>query len=303
MSQHEELTTSAVSAIVRAQFPDVHPSTVRYLGQGYDSTAFDVNGEWVFRFPKREDIERQLLLEMRVLPELERRSPPIPIPTFRLHGQPTTAFPRHFVGYPKLVGEPAFDVDPLDPAFARCARLVGQFLSWLHSFPPAEADIVGVERRSITTYLDEWRTDALGSFEQVSVAAPDAPLETWHRYVSEDRGLDDTSTSEAVLVHADFAAEHVLYDEQRRSLTGVIDWSEIAIADRSVDLSGLFHWGGEPLVRAALAAYAFAVDELTLRRARYIAVCRAITDIQFAAEMGREEYLRAGLRALTLCIK
>jgi hypothetical protein len=77
----------------------------------------------------------------------------------------------------------------------------------------------------------------------------------------------------------------------------------MTISDRSVDLAGLFHWGGEPLVSAALAAYAFAVDDLTLRRARFIAACRGVTDIQFGLETGRQEYVRVGLRALLLCLE
>jgi hypothetical protein len=75
----------------------------------------------------------------------------------------------------------------------------------------------------------------------------------------------------------------------------------MALSDRSVDLAGLFHWGGEPLVRAPLPGYSAPVDDLTLRRARYIAACRAITDVQFGRETGRHEYVRAGIRALDYC--
>jgi aminoglycoside phosphotransferase (APT) family kinase protein len=303
MPEHERLTTTQVADIVRAQFPHVQPSTVRYLGEGYDSTAFEVNGGWVFRFPKREDIEQQLLLEMRVLHVLERRSPPIPIPSFRLHGQPTAAFPRRFIGYPKLAGVPAFDVDVAGAAFRTWAPRLGQFLSWLHSFSPDEAASLGVQQRSITTFLDEFRDEALDAFDHVKTVAPNAPLEAWHAYLSEAPGLSGQATSEGVLVHGDFAAEHVLYDGTRAIPTGVIDWSEMTLCDRSVDLAGLFHWGGEPLVKAALAAYDGSVDELTLRRARFIAACRGATDIQFGLETGRDEYVRAGVRALTACIQ
>lgn len=296
------MNPTQVADIVRAQFPDVQPSTVRYLGEGCDSTAFDVNGEWVFRFPKRDAVEQQLVLEMRVLPVLERRAPPIPIPVFRLHGQPSTSFPRQFVAYPKLAGVPAIGVDPVGGPFGAWPLLLGQFLSWVHAFSPDEAAALGVARQSITTFLDEYRAGALGAFEHLNVVAPDARLEAWHAYLSEARGLSGGATSGAALVHGDFASDHVLYDETSRTLTGVIDWSEMALCDRSVDLAGLFQWGGEPLVRAALITYDGSVDEITLRRARFIAACRGVTDIQFGLETGRHEYIRAGIRALTLCI-
>jgi aminoglycoside 2''-phosphotransferase len=297
------VNTTVVADIVRAQFPHVNLSTVRYLGEGYDSTAFDVNDEWVFRFPKREDIEQQLLLEMRVLPVLQRRSPPIPIPAFRFHGQPTPAFPRHFVGYPKLAGVPAFGVDPADAAFHTWPPLLGRFLSWLHGFSPDEATALGVAPRSIMSFIDEFREEALSDFERLNAVAPNAPLEVWHAYLSEAHGLSGRSTSPAVLVHADFAAEHVLYNEASQVPTGVIDWSEMSLCDRSVDLAGLFHWGGESLVTAALKTYDGSVDALTLRRTRFIAACRGVTDVTFGLDASRDEYVRVGIRSLALCFE
>ncbi|MFW5776068.1 MAG: phosphotransferase [Spirochaetota bacterium] len=41
------------------------------------------------------------------------------------------------------------------------------------------------------------------------------------------------------LVHGDRAAEHILYDSATRSLTGVIDWSEVSIGDPDVSMSRL----------------------------------------------------------------
>src|SRR5437764_636721 len=102
--------TALVAAIIREQFPAVFPTSVRYLGEGCDSTAFEVNSRWVFRFPKRADVEEQLLVELRVLPVLGAQSP-LPVPGFCFHGQPSAVFPRHFGGYPKLSGVPSIGLD------------------------------------------------------------------------------------------------------------------------------------------------------------------------------------------------
>jgi aminoglycoside phosphotransferase (APT) family kinase protein len=105
-----------------------------------------------------------------------------------------------------------------------------------------------------------------------------------------------------VLVHCDFAAEHVLCDPATQTLTGIIDWSDMAVSDRSIDFAGLFHWGGGPFVDAALSRYGFPVDEATLTRARFLAVCRGVADVAFGLERGRREYIEAGLRALARCV-
>ncbi|HBY98540.1 MAG: hypothetical protein M5U01_17480 [Ardenticatenaceae bacterium] len=85
-------------------------------------------------------------------------------------------------------------------------------------------------------------------------------------------------------------------------MTGIIDWSEIALSDRSVDLAALFHWGGRPFVDAVLSTYDGSVDETALRRAQFLAACKGVGDVTFGLETGRHEYIVAGIRALTLCI-
>src|SRR5438445_7637024 len=69
-----------------------------------------------------------------------------------------------------------------------------------------------------------------------------------------DRGppMSAAASSTEVIVHRDLAAEHVLCDPVRRTLTGIIDWSDIAISDASIDFAGVFHWGGEAFIDAVL---------------------------------------------------
>jgi hypothetical protein len=75
------MDVTEVAPIIHSQFPEVLPSTVALLGEGCDSWAFEVNRRWVFRFPKRADVNEQLLVESQVLPVLASSSP-IPLPAF-----------------------------------------------------------------------------------------------------------------------------------------------------------------------------------------------------------------------------
>jgi aminoglycoside phosphotransferase (APT) family kinase protein len=167
--------TKQVVDILQAQFPHLSPASVSYLGEGCDSSAFDVNAQWVFRFPKRPDVERQLLLEMRVLPVLAAHSP-LPLPTFCFHGRPSEAFPRHFGGYARLPGVPALGVDPAMTPFGGWAATLARFLSWLHAFPVDEAMRLGVAHQEIGSLLEEARADALADFELVNQVVTEAPL-------------------------------------------------------------------------------------------------------------------------------
>jgi aminoglycoside phosphotransferase (APT) family kinase protein len=285
------------AAIVGDQFPELRSATVEYLGEGCDSTAFEIDGRWVFRFPKRADVEAQLLVERRVLPILAAESP-LPLPSYRFHGEPSSLFPRRFGGYARLAGEPALGLDLRVAPFDAWSRVLADFLSWLHNFPVDEAARLGVPHGDLSSLVDEVRTDALDDLEHLRTVAPDAPLDMWRSYLAAAPAVPARPSSPPVLVHRDLAAEHVLYDARTMTLTGVIDWSDMAIDDRSVDFAGLYHWGGQRVVDAVLADYRGTVTADALARARYLARCRAAEDVKFGLRMKRQEYIASGLETL-----
>jgi aminoglycoside phosphotransferase (APT) family kinase protein len=295
------LDATRVADIVRAQFPDLASKSVTYLGEGYDSWAFDVNAAWVFRFPKRADVEQQLLVEMSVLPALARLSP-IPIPAFRFHGQPSNEFPRHFGGYAKLPGVPAIMLDRATVRSRDLAPMLGRFLSWLHGYPTRDAERLGVNVAAVESIIEEVRTEALDDFELVGTVATRAPLERWHAYLKAGPEPASRTSSAAVLLHNDFSAEHVLCDPERQTITGIIDWSDMAVGDPSLDLAGIFHWGGDALIEAVLSYYDRPIDADSLTRARYLAACRGVGDVRFGLDLGRDDYVAAGIRALELSV-
>jgi aminoglycoside phosphotransferase (APT) family kinase protein len=289
-----------VREILAAQFPHFGDADVTYLGEGCDSVTFDVNRVWVLRFPKRPDVEQQLLAEMRFLPALAPRLP-VRVPVYQLLGQPSRHFPRHFGGYPRLPGVPGILIEP-EPD----AEYLGQFLSALHAFPLDEAERLGLldEPGEHVLGEDEIRAEALESFELVRRAAPDAPLARWRAYL--DAGVDGGSAGTGParsLVHNDLAAEHVLCDPATGSIAGVIDWSDAAIGDVAADFAGMFHWGGDALVARILPHYTRPLDDHCLARARFRAACRGVGDVAYGLRSERREYVTAGLRALRSCAR
>jgi len=301
MLERNQLTARQVAEIIHEQFPGLPISSVSYLGEGCDSVAFEVNSEFVFRFPKQDDVEQQLLLELRILPLLSEHAP-IPLPAFCFHGRPSVGFPRHFGGYPKLPGFPAIQLRPETTPFGNWAPILARFLSWLHGFPVRTAEQMGVPRQEVMSLIEEVRTDAIEDFERLAKVAPDAPLEEWLVYLKGGLPSSARVCSEPVVVHRDLASEHILCDPPTEELTGIIDWSEISISDRLVDLAGFFNWGGAPFVYDMLPHYAGTINDGALSCARYIAVCRGVADVAFGLENARQEYIEAGIRALWICV-
>ena len=284
--------------VIHAQFPELAPARVSYLGEGCDSTAFEVNDRWVFRFPKTKAVERQMEIESRLLPLLAPRLP-VPVPVFQFYGEASSLFGRRFCGYAKLPGEPAIRLKPESLSVGALATSLGRFFSALHAFPVDDAARAGVPEQQLDESLREIRTDALDDLERVSEIAPEAPIAAWRRFL--EAGVEPARTHRTALVHNDFSAEHALFDSSAHAITGVIDWSDVAISDPAVDFAGLYHWGGHRLVREVLAKYEGGLGESELRLARYMAACRGAMDVSFGLDHGRPEYVAAGLRALNLC--
>lgn len=68
MNGEIRIDAELVTDVIRESFPVLRQSQAKWIGEGYDSVAFEIGGEWVFRFPKRDGVEQQILLEIRLLP-------------------------------------------------------------------------------------------------------------------------------------------------------------------------------------------------------------------------------------------
>jgi aminoglycoside phosphotransferase (APT) family kinase protein len=177
--------------------------------------------------------------------------------------------------------------------------MLGDFLSWLHALPAADALGLGVADQRLDRVLDEAQREALEDLPIVKGVAPDAPLDAWQRFLN-DAPRPSDSPSDFAVVHNDLAAEHVLVDETEHRITGVIDWSDAAIGDRAIDFGGIFHWGGAAFLDDVLAHYDGPVSDGLIARARYFAGCRGVLDVEFGLERNRPEYIQGGLRALRM---
>lgn len=280
---------------IERQFPELAPVRVAYLGAGQDSTAFDVNDRWVFRFPARAEVESQLLVERAILPRLAPRLR-VAIPNFRYFGEPDADAPFHFCGYEKLPGQPAVQRETR-VTFDAIAPQIARVLSAVHAFPLDEARACGVITSDASELFEEVRLSAVAGLEIVRRESVELTRGV-ERYLEQLAPIPPAPWP-MTLVHNDLAAEHTLLDDAGTTITGVIDWGDVAIADPTVDFVGLHAWGGEPFVRAVLAHYHGPVDERVLARVGPWAAFKGIEDIKFGIDNDNPDWVRMGLQALT----
>ncbi len=212
--------------------------------QGWDSHADVVEGTWLDRTARRPDVARLLEVETRLMPRLAPTLPlAVPVPALIGTDPPRT---RH-----RLV--PGTPIDP-PRLTAEDGGRVGDFLRTLHDTPAEVWDGTGITSD----------TDRLPAMDEMAErVVPLLPTEL--RPEAEaliDRCRD--AARRTVLRHGDLGPEHVLVTDGR--VSGVIDWTDVALGDQALDLSWLVHRTPREFAEALTSTYGATDDELARGR-------------------------------------
>jgi aminoglycoside 2''-phosphotransferase len=293
------VNSEQLSEIIQTRFPQVRVLTCRPILDGWDSFVLEVNGELIFRFPRRPEVEAQLDKEIALLPALAEALP-IAVPRFEfIYRGGNGRYDRPFVGYRKIAGVP-LSADCLRPAQAdELAGSLARFLSALHRFP------VELARRLKVSGSDagHWRQEYFGLYtwaqgQVFPLLAPTTRRKAaalWEGFLADDANFE----FRPCLIHRDLAGEHILCDPARGLITGVIDWGDAAIGDPALDFVGLLWAAGRDFTEAVLAGYQGQVDETFWDRMAFYARLAPIYEIHFGLATGDKAHLDAGLESLT----
>jgi aminoglycoside phosphotransferase (APT) family kinase protein len=285
-----EMPAELALSLVREQFPELGAGGIRPLGSGWDNTAYLVDGDIVFRFPRKEFTVALLARETRVLPRLAGRLP-LAVPNPRWAGRPTERFPWPFAGYRRLAGVTVDTANPSEEERVAAAAPLGAFLAALHAVPVEGLDLPGDEigrtafaRRNpeLEARLDHLR-------ERGWIADP----ARWLRLLEDD--LPGPPPAPAV-VHGDLYVRHLLVDDGRR-ICGVIDWGDLHVGDPALDLSLMYSFV-PPRGRDAFARAYGPMDARTRRTARLRALFHSAVLAWFADSTDDAALLREGLAAM-----
>ncbi len=220
--------------LIREQFPDLSPLKIRVLGAGWDNTAFMLDEDLIFRFPRREIAVPLLEAEWCILPQLAPRLPlPIPIPKWR--GSPTLRFSWPFIGYKMLPGFTACYANLSEEEREALAQPIASFLSQLHAIP--RSIISGCQILGDNQGRIDWKQlipKVMKNIEELSLLNLFEKRHVLESLVASLQNLRPPITS--VIVHGDFYVRHILVNETHH-LAGVIDWGDIHLGDPAIDLA------------------------------------------------------------------
>ena len=257
--------------------------------EGWDSTVYEINGEWIVRVPRREEIRQLARREVQLL-DVIRETLPVAVPDLQLYGERDGTF----VAYPKIDGERITDALAAGADAATLGRELGSFLAALHRFPTGRAVEAGVPDTSQAGWISEQRAfaercrrDVYPLLEATEQALADRLFSIWDSVG--DSPLDMR------LVHADLGPAHLLC--RRGHLCGVIDWSDAQLGDPAIDFGWAAYGAGGEFAAALWESYedTRAVDEGFRARALRYHQLGPWFEVLYGLHEGKAGFVASGL--------
>lgn len=242
--------------IIKVKYPDL---TIRnyYLNEiGQNNDVYVINKELVFRFPKYESGIVQLRRETEILDYIsDKIHVAIPKPLYQ--SLQASEPGKVFMGYPIIDGEPLWNeclkVVNRDEYVKELASQLVSFLTELHAIS------LDNFTKKIQLKIRNPREEMQQLYENIqsklfSYMRKDAQLQIVKSFETALNG-NAFSNIDLKLVHGDFGASNILWNEKTMEISGIIDFGNCGIGDPAYDFAGICSSYGEDFFELCLGLY------------------------------------------------
>ena len=184
------------------------------------------------------------------------------------------------------------DTSLLDEACPDPAALVDQLADFLSALCGVGGDqLTGID---VDRYpLADYRAELADALPTIAPALTDAQLTDTEAFVAAEPPAEPAEPAGLRFCHTDVGVEHLFAGPDRRTLTGVIDWSDAVVTDPARDLGRLLRDLGAAPANAILARLALPDRDAVWRRAIWYARATLLEDLAVGVATGDRRYLDA----------
>lgn len=225
---------------------DIKVNSYNIINSGADSLVLKINDEWIFRFPRETGSIQKMKDRLNFLIDFAPESTlQLPAPEY---------IGDDYIAYKKIPGNllgPEAIKTLHEKDRQRIAAQLGLFLKTLHTFNsdnhnfqpgyhimrPEDYEAAPKELRKFLTPEE---------FEE---------LEARHKTIREN---PDNFVNPTSIIHGDFNFNNILWNEESKDITGVIDWAEAGQGIPAMDFIGIADFNdpkNDNFLREILAAY------------------------------------------------
>lgn len=278
--------------VIREKYPNITIREYEKNTIGQKNDVIMINNKLVFRFPKYKDGIKKLKIETEVLKMLNNhRALNIPNPIYN-------NFEKHeigkfFSGYRMIPGKPLWRDTFLNIEDKQIiANQLANFLKEFHNILTDEVKELDIPVCDSYQKWKDFSNEIKGKLFRFM--REDAKLQFENHFkvfLSKEENFDFETT----LVHGDFGPSNILYDEETKRVSGIIDFGEVRYDDPAIDFAsmiGPFGYG-EAFIRRFHNVYK-GIDQL-IERAKFYASTFALQEALFGFENKDEKTFNSGM--------
>lgn len=249
-----------IKQIINDEFPKFTINSIKKIGEGDNSTAFLINKNYIFRFPKRKEVKRQLKKEIDVLPKI-RTLLNVEIPAFDF-----ISINLNFVGHKSISGEflSKETYNSLsNKKQVKIQKSLALFLTQLHKInSPALKDY----NLEIVNYREEYLHNLKDAkkliFPNIKRSNREIITQAFNEYLNNKNNFN----YKPALIHNDLSTDHILFKKKNSVISGIIDFGDLAIGDPDYDLMHFLNYFGEGFILKLLKFYKHKSSENLLKK-------------------------------------
>ncbi|MTI56665.1 macrolide 2'-phosphotransferase [Geosporobacter ferrireducens] len=285
------MNTLKVKQLANNKGLDVLEDTIKINGSGVDflvAHAKVQNGDkWILRIPRRPESMRHALQEKKAL-DIIRNYASFQVPDWSI-------FSEDLIAYEQLNGIPAATIDIEKQGYvwsfdetnipSEYYYSLGKALANLHALPQDEFNNIGVEILEASE-LRAFMKQRMKRVKEKYHVSPNL-WDRWQAWLAED----SLWPSHIGVKHGDLHPGHILIDKNNH-VTGIIDWTEVGIADVSVDFMSHYLLFGKEGLKKLIGAYDNAGGKTWARMDEHIVellTTSGITVAEYAQVSGMKE--------------
>ena len=233
------MDSSAARKLIERCFPELHIKRSRQIRTGWENFVLEVNGEYVFRFPKFRETENRLRNEIEFLPTLANRLS-TPVPDYEFVWKGDRMYPHWFGGYRKINGV-TVESQRFRKEWTRpLATQISSFLKELHSIRVRGNSLKSIPRYSPEEWLRSIRQHH-NKIRRIIYPLLGSGLrarseEFWRALLADFANASFSPT----LIHGDLGTENILIDPASAKLTGILDWGYAQVSDPALEFAHIF---------------------------------------------------------------
>ncbi|MFT4414350.1 aminoglycoside phosphotransferase family protein [Fredinandcohnia humi] len=243
------MTKNEMLRFVKNSFPDLTINDIQVNNRGWDNDILIVNEKIVFRFPKSNNLLSVIVEEGKLLEILRAKEPLLHIPNY---GFVYSDNELKGVTYSLIEGKslnqitiPNLRDNPVN------ARVIGDFLTKLHSLDVSSREITLKTTHTLSYWEDLYSnvTSALYPFinkQQV--------YDIDHFFTNFIEVFPRLTFKKSV-IHGDLTASNIIYNQEKKGISGIIDFTDAQIGDPAFDFAGLYWDFGPDFTKDVLHWY------------------------------------------------